>query len=148
MCEFCGIPPKSRSSSTFVTIVHRFRKVAEKYGTTSLSRSMSSLDSRSSFFFKLEKSFGRDDPASSSQSSGQSLRSILRATAQVNPQGNRSGQSSGQSIRSIAQGNPQGNRSGQSSAQSLWAILSANAQVKPQGSGQSRAIALSGCPED
>ena len=49
---FCEILQKSRSSSTFVTLVHRFRKVVETFRRSILSRSMSSLDSRSSFFFK------------------------------------------------------------------------------------------------
>ena len=59
MCGFCGIPQKSRSSSTFVTLVHRFRKVVETFRRSILSRSMSSLDSRSYYFQTPKKARSR-----------------------------------------------------------------------------------------
>ena len=56
---FYEIHQKSRSSSTFVTLVHHFRKVVETFRRSILSRSMSSLDSRSSFFQTPKKAWSR-----------------------------------------------------------------------------------------
>ena len=64
LCGFCGIPQKSRSSSTFVTFVYHFRKVVELFvGPFCPARWVLLIPGL--IFFKLLKSLGRDDPANS-----------------------------------------------------------------------------------